>query len=140
MKKLLLFTLLLISAFSKAQTITGKITTSKGAILPFTNILIKNSSTGITSDENGVFILENISLNNQKKVTLIASAVGFMSSQKKINISKEKVNTVNFSLTEHAELLDQITVTGTRTDRRSTKKSCDCKRNKQRNFSRCTGV
>ncbi|SOU87530.1 TonB-dependent receptor [Tenacibaculum dicentrarchi] len=121
MKKLLLFTLLLISAFSKAQTITGKITTSKGAILPFTNILIKNSSTGITSDENGVFILENISLNNQKKVTLIASAVGFMSSQKKINISKEKVNTVNFSLTEHAELLDQITVTGTRTDRRSTK-------------------
>ncbi|MCD8412342.1 TonB-dependent receptor [Tenacibaculum finnmarkense] len=118
MKKLLLFTLLLLSAFSKAQTITGKVTTSKGAVLPFTNILIKNSSTGITSDENGVFILENI---KQKKVTLIASSIGFMSSQKRITISKDKKNTVNFTLTEHAELLDQITVTGTRTDRRSTK-------------------
>ncbi|MCD8400267.1 TonB-dependent receptor [Tenacibaculum finnmarkense] len=118
MKKLLLFTLLLISAFSKAQTITGKVTTSKGAVLPFTNILIKNSNTGVTSDENGVFTLENI---NQKKVTLIASSIGFMSSKKRITISKDKKNTVNFTLTEYAELLDQITVTGTRTDRRSTK-------------------
>ncbi|MBE7646119.1 TonB-dependent receptor [Tenacibaculum finnmarkense genomovar ulcerans] len=118
MKKLLLFTLLLISAFSKAQTITGKVTTSKGAVLPFTNILIKNSNTGVTSDENGVFTLDNI---NQKKVTLIASSIGFMSSKKRINVSNEKVNIINFSLTEHAELLDQITVTGTRTDRRSTK-------------------
>ncbi|MCG8183944.1 TonB-dependent receptor [Tenacibaculum piscium] len=121
MKKLLLFTFILIASFAKAQTIKGKITTSKGAILPFANILVKNTNLGVTADENGVFLLENIKLKNQKKVTLITSAIGFMSSQKRINISKEKVTIINFSLTEHAELLDQITVTGTRTDRRSTK-------------------
>ncbi|WBX73881.1 TonB-dependent receptor [Tenacibaculum pacificus] len=118
MKKIILVTFLLIATFSKAQTITGKVTTSKGVILPFANILVKNTNIGVTADENGAFILENI---NKKKVTLITSSIGFISSQKRINISKEKVNTINFSLIEHAELLDQITVTGTRTDRRSTK-------------------
>ncbi len=118
MRKLILVSFLLIAAFTKAQTITGKITTSKGEALPFASITVKNSNIGVNADENGLFTLENVKKN---KVTLIASFTGFISSQKKINLSTTNGNTINFSLTEHAELLDQVTVTGTRTDRRSTK-------------------
>ncbi|WP_299118613.1 TonB-dependent receptor [uncultured Tenacibaculum sp.] len=118
MKRVILFTFLFISALSKAQTISGKITTSKGEILPFASITIKNSNNGTNADENGTFIFENI---KNKKVTLIASFNGFISSQKQITISKTETTVINFTLTEHAELLDQVTVTGTRTDRRSTK-------------------
>ena len=118
MKKVILLLFLVFSTFSKAQTITGKIITSKGEVLSFANIAIKNKNTGVNADENGLFILENV---RERKVTLIASFTGFVSSQKRITVSTTKENIINFTLTEHAELLDQITVTGTRTDRRSTK-------------------
>lgn len=118
MNKVILLILLLTTAFIKAQTITGKITTSKGEVLPFASITIKNSDIGTNADENGKFTFENV---KNKKATLIASFTGFISSQKQIKISANKKNIINFSLTEHAELLDQVTVTGTRTDRRSTK-------------------
>ena len=117
MNKVILFTFLFISALTKAQTITGKITTSKGEALPFASITIKNSDKGTNADEDGKFSFEDI---KNKRVTLIASFTGFISSQKQLNISATKKNVINFSLTEHAEILDQVTVTGTRTDRRST--------------------
>lgn len=109
---------LLFWTLSKAQTVRGKVTSSKGEVLSFAHISIKNSNIGVNTDKNGVFILENI---KERKVTLIASFIGFVSSQKRITISKTKENIIDFTLTEHADFLDKVTITGTRTDRRSTK-------------------
>ncbi|WP_422090054.1 TonB-dependent receptor [Tenacibaculum ovolyticum] len=117
MRVFIAITILCISATLQSQNITGKITDSKGGVLPFANISIKNSKKGTTADENGNFIIEDIKL---KKATITASFTGYISEKKHIKISKLEKNVLNFSLTEHEELLDQITVTGTRTDRRST--------------------
>ncbi len=117
MKVFIALAILCISTTLQSQSITGKITDSKGEVLPFANITIKNSKKGTTADENGEFVINDIEL---KKATVTASFTGYISEKKHISISTTKENTLNFSLIEHDEVLDQITVTGTRTDRRST--------------------
>ncbi|MCH3883895.1 TonB-dependent receptor [Tenacibaculum aquimarinum] len=113
-----LFTVfLLLSAFVNAQTIKGKITTANSGDLPFANIVIKGSINGTTADENGLYELKT----KKNKVVLIVSSVGFLSQRKTITLNNNEVKTVNFTLKETAEILDQITVTGTRTDKRRTK-------------------
>ncbi|MCH3881243.1 MULTISPECIES: TonB-dependent receptor [Tenacibaculum] len=108
---------LLLSAFVNAQTIKGKITTANSGDLPFANIVVKGSINGTTADENGLYELKT----KKNKVVLIVSSVGFLSQRKTITLNTNEVKTVNFSLKETAEILDQITVTGTRTDKRRTK-------------------
>ncbi|APG65716.1 TonB-dependent receptor [Tenacibaculum todarodis] len=108
---------LLFSAFVNAQTIKGKITTTNSSDLPFANIVIKGSINGTTADENGLYEIKT----KKNKVVLIVSSVGFLSQRKTITVNANEVKTVNFTLKETAEILDQITVTGTRTDKRRTK-------------------
>ena len=116
MKNSILFLFLFISTLVKAQIISGKVTNTKGATIPFVSIVIKGTTTGTTTDENG-----NYQLNTSKKnLVLIASSIGFLSERKNISIKSSEEKKVDFTLTETAEVLDQVTVTGTRTDKRQT--------------------
>ena len=114
MKKYIAFAILLISITVHSQTIKGKITSTKGEALPFASILIKGTSIGTTSDENGFYELKS----KKNKVVLVASFTGYLSERKSISINSSEGKVVDFTLKETAELLDQITVTGTRTDKR----------------------
>ncbi|ARV16127.1 TonB-dependent receptor [Polaribacter sp. SA4-12] len=108
--------ILLITITINSQTITGKVTSTKGEILPFASVSIKGTQIGATTDENGFYQLKS----NKNKIVLIASFTGFVSQRKVITINSSEESSVNFRLTEHSEMLDQITVTGTRTDKRRT--------------------
>jgi outer membrane receptor for ferrienterochelin and colicins len=116
MKKYSILIILLITVNISSQTITGKITSTNGEVLPFATVLIKGTSTGTTTDDNGVYHLKS----NKNKIVLIASFTGFVSKRKAITINTSEENIINFKLTEHSEMLNQITVTGTRTDKRRT--------------------
>ncbi|MGG8496271.1 TonB-dependent receptor [Tenacibaculum sp. TC6] len=107
-----------ISFIANGQTIHGVVKTSKGEVLPFATITVKHTSMGITADENGKYRLSGLP---EGKVVVEASFAGFVSGKKQVMITKHIQKEVNFSLVEHDELLDQITVTGTRTDKRNTK-------------------
>lgn len=116
MKNSILFIILFTTTFIKAQIITGKTTNTKGKIIPFANILIKGTNIGTTTDENGNYTLET----SKNKFILIASSVGYLSERKNINLKSSEEKKIDFTLTETAEILDQVTVTGTRTDKRQT--------------------
>jgi outer membrane receptor for ferrienterochelin and colicins len=116
MKKHISLLILLITITINSQTITGIVTSTKGEVLPFATVLIKETQTGTTTDENGIYQLKS----NKNKIVLIASFTGFVSKRKVITLNSTEKNIINFKLTEHSEMLDQITVTGTRTDKRKT--------------------
>ena len=118
------FFLLLITVFScniiLAQSyITGTITNSKGKTVPFASVAIDKTKEGVSADENGKYQLKT---NQIGLIKLVASSTGFIAINKKITIKKNKNNyTQNFVLKEFAEVLNEITVTGTRTSKRRTK-------------------
>ncbi|TYP99642.1 outer membrane receptor for ferrienterochelin and colicins [Tenacibaculum adriaticum] len=116
MKKVILFIVILISITLSSQTIKGKVTSSSGEILPFANIIIRGTQIGTTSNENGFYELKT----SKKKLVIIASFAGYLSERKSVSIESSKEKTINFALKEHAQILDQITITGTRTDKRRT--------------------
>ena len=62
MRAFIAMTLLCISTTLLSQNITGKITDSKGEVLPFANVSIKNSKKGTTADENGNFTIKDVNI------------------------------------------------------------------------------
>ncbi|MFC2109023.1 TonB-dependent receptor domain-containing protein [Bacteroidota bacterium] len=119
MKKILIFFFISSILNLNAQTTFKGTIASLSGPLPFATLIIKGSNTGTTTDINGNYILET---NNHKIITLTASYAGHLSKSKTFNLEASQKNiNYNFQLTEHAKLLDQVTVTGTRTDKRQTK-------------------
>ena len=115
-----IYLFLFISSISFSQiVIEGKITNTKGEVIPFATIQIDNTIQGTSANADGYYKIET---SNKKNIKLIASAVGFISINKTIAVNNGANNyTQNFVLKEFAEVLNEITVTGTRTNKRSTK-------------------
>ena len=107
MKNIIL--LLFVSQFALAQTsiIKGKISTSDGKPAEFVNISLKGTSKGTIADAEG-----NYSLNNLKagSYNLIASFVGLKSKSEKVELKDNEILTINFSLKEDANQLQELLV------------------------------
>ncbi|MDR1984789.1 MAG: TonB-dependent receptor [Prevotellaceae bacterium] len=90
------------------KNITGKIFTvdSKGNKNPlgFASVVWENTNTGVSSDENGNFVIKK---NNVENVNLIASFIGFTSDTLTITPEAEEVE---FVLYEQSQLLGNATV------------------------------
>ena len=119
-RSIAIYILLFSSNIILAQSyIKGSITNTKGETIPFATIQIDKTQEGISADENGKFKLKTFQTGNIK---LIASSAGYIAINKVINLTKEKSEFVqDFVLKEFSEVLNEITVTGTRTNKRSTK-------------------
>lgn len=117
---LLLFISILSYHLALSQVvIKGTITNTKGKTIPFASIQINNTKEGASADENGKYQLKTSLTGNLK---LVASSTGFIAFNKSILITKNKSEyTQDFVLKEFAEVLNEITVTGTRTNKRSAK-------------------
>lgn len=98
---IIILTVALFSTASIAQTISGKITDTKGEPLVGASILVKGTSNGTTSNTEGVFTLNNVA----KGSTLIASFVGY------INKEVSADGNLNISLDE-GSALEEVVVTG----------------------------
>src|SRR5690242_15872387 len=93
MRPILLVITSLIFLSAQAGRITGKITDSKGNILPYASIGVKGTSKGTVAGSTGKF---NIDL-EPGNYTLVCQYVGFKTEERNITVTSE-AQEVNFSL------------------------------------------
>ncbi|TLX74398.1 TonB-dependent receptor [Labilibacter sediminis] len=87
--------------------IQGEITTN-GEPLPFATVVIKSTTIGSASDENGVFTLTDIP---EGEHTLVVQAMGHKSKEVVVNLSYKNPLDLNISLEEDVLGLEQVVVT-----------------------------
>ncbi|MEN8187770.1 MAG: SusC/RagA family TonB-linked outer membrane protein, partial [Bacteroidota bacterium] len=105
MRKKLLFsllTLILTTAFSYAQiTVSGTVTDASGETLPGVSIMVKGTTQGTATDFDGAY-----EISASQGDVLIFSFIGFATKEVAVTSS-----TVNVSLAEDTESLDEVVVT-----------------------------
>ncbi len=118
-RSIAIYLLILSSNITLAQSvITGTVTNTKGETIPFASVLINKTTQGVSADEHGKYQLKTA---RTGKITLSASSTGFITLNRAITVTKSNnTYTQNFTLKEFSEVLNEITVTGTRTNKRST--------------------
>lgn len=93
------------------KQISGKVTDSKGEPIPGATILVKGTTTGVVTDNDGNFSLSNIAEN----ATLIVSFVGMKSQE--IGISGK--TTIKIAMEDETIALDEIVAVGYGTQRKT---------------------
>ncbi|WP_439649300.1 TonB-dependent receptor [Lentiprolixibacter aurantiacus] len=79
--------------------------------VPFANIYLKGTTYGTSTNENGLYVLEDIPHGNY---VLLVSAVGYETYRKRIEFSGNSRNELlDISLINSAEQLDETVITGT---------------------------
>lgn len=92
-----------VSATAQQKKITGKILDSDAHPIPGASVIIKGSSSGTVTDENGAF-----SLNANPGATLVISAVGFTTFETKVG----NESTYSLTLVSESQTLSDVIVTG----------------------------
>ncbi|MDX1328098.1 MAG: carboxypeptidase-like regulatory domain-containing protein, partial [Arenibacter sp.] len=117
MKNILLVSLLipLLNLYSQTGTLTGTVM-SQGEVLPWATIQLKDTRLGTTTDEAGKYLLEA----PLGTYTVICKSIGYSSVEKVVTLNNSLTLQLNFQLEEDVMGLEQVVVTGTRTDKRRT--------------------
>lgn len=89
--------------------ITGKITCERNAV-PFVNVGISNTSYGTSTNEQGVFNINNIPIG---KYTLQASAIGYKNYKRTIEVKPNETVSIQFELEKMEQQLNEVVITGT---------------------------
>ena len=115
MRYLLLVLALFITSLTMGQStgsIIGKLTDKEynNEPLAFANVLIKGTTTGTTSDMDGLYELNELS---PGEYTLIFSFVGYESQEVSTNVVAGKVTEVNVPMGASAASLDEVVITTT---------------------------
>ena len=100
----ILFLLTSLTGFGQSAQLKG-VVTSKGEPVPFANVLIEGTTTGTSTNENGVFVLDRPT----GKFTLVISGIGYKTLRKEITTDAS----LSFELTEDVSELEAVVVTGT---------------------------
>lgn len=115
MKTFYLIGLFLLSGvLLRAQTtgsISGTIRTSDGGPAEFVNVSLKGTSKGDVADENGKYLINNVSPGSY---TLVASFIGLENQQQTLVVTAGEKVEVNFILKETSEALQEVVISGTR--------------------------
>ncbi|MCK7589248.1 TonB-dependent receptor [Subsaxibacter sp. CAU 1640] len=115
MRKLIVFFALLTTSIMFGQvkgSIAGKLTDKEynNEPLPFANIVIKGTTTGTTSDIDGLYGFDNLSPGSY---TLVFSFVGYESQEITVEVVANKVTTVNVPMGASSASLDEVVITTT---------------------------
>lgn len=98
-----------LTGWSQNSTVQGTVSENEENI-PFVNIYLKGTQSGTATDNNGRYTITGLSPGNY---VLIASAIGYEPFRKSFLIGKDESITLNIELTQSAEALDEMVVTGT---------------------------
>ncbi len=98
-----------------SQTVKGRIFSTSG-VVPFANVVIEGVDLGVSADENGDYIIHNVPLGG---CYIVYSAIGMISKRTYHEINKG-VNVVDVNLDVSIYSIDQVVVTATKTEKRST--------------------
>ncbi|SEN81553.1 CarboxypepD_reg-like domain-containing protein [Chitinophaga rupis] len=94
------------------HTVSGKITDSTGAPLPWATIMIKNSQSGVVPDANGQFSLsipENLAGTAN---IMVFSCVGYMSQEMPLTGTREQFANLKVVMYEYPMLMGDMVVAG----------------------------
>ena len=110
MNKLQLLLILFISAISFAQdtgSISGKLTDKdfNNEPLPFANVVIKGTTTGTTSDIDGLYMFEDLEVGSY---IFVFSFVGYETQEIKVDIIANETATLNVVMGASAATLDEV--------------------------------
>ncbi len=110
-KPLLFLTVLLFTAFAKAQTITGKVISEIGEPLPFVNVLVNDKSGQLIkasiTNYDGSFIVKDITFGNY---VIQVSYLGYVTVQKPLKLDVQTVRLPDIQLEPSAESLNEVTI------------------------------
>jgi outer membrane receptor for ferrienterochelin and colicins len=88
--------------------------------IPFVNIVLKGTTIGTVSDENGQFRLMDIPEGNH---IIVTSAIGYKPSKKEVAVKAGHTIEVNFHLQEDILGLEEVVITGDRNEKRRSESS-----------------
>ncbi|GAA4805920.1 TonB-dependent receptor domain-containing protein [Litoribaculum gwangyangense] len=89
--------------FAQEKTISGVVSDNSGLPLPGATVLVKGTTSGTSSDFDGKY-----SIQASQGSTLVFSFVGYSTKEVQVGAS----NTINVTLSEDAESLEEIIITG----------------------------
>lgn len=104
----LILALLLVNlSFSQNATLSGVVSDAKGNPIPGVNVSIQNTTKATATDADGKYVVSNL---QNGEVVVIASYIGYKTVSTKVNV--DGVTVQNISMTEDANVLDDVVVTG----------------------------
>lgn len=112
MQKSIFYLLIFLTQYIYSQqkvTIEGHVL-SNGEPVPFANVLIKNTTTGTTTDEKGLYSLKA----EPGKTVVVVQTIGYKTTEKTINVKANSKNHLDFSIEESIFGLNQVVVSATR--------------------------
>lgn len=104
---LLLFTMFT-AVVSAQSSISGIVKDTEGMTLPGVNVFLEGTSKGAVSDIDGNYVITNV---ENGTYVIIGSYLGFSTFKESITIDGNDL-TVNVTLTEDSQSLDQVVITG----------------------------
>jgi TonB-linked SusC/RagA family outer membrane protein len=106
-KRLLKLTVLLLLAaftgFAQERTVTGTVTAKDGSAMPGVNVILKGTSSGTTTDANGVYSIKALS----DQSVLVFSFIG--SATQEVIVGSQ--TTLNVALEDDAQQLGEVVIT-----------------------------
>ncbi len=109
---LLFFGVILISATYAQSTITGTVTDETGAPLPGVSVVVKGTTTGVSTDFDGLY---SISVDDSNGV-LVFSYIGYLTQELPIGGN----STLDVQMQEDVQNLDEVVVVGYGTQKKAT--------------------
>jgi len=106
---LLLFTIIVVQA--QNGSIQGKVTNQHLQAIPYATIVLKTTSMGTTSNEDGSYTLTNI---NPGSYTVQFSAIGYKSISRELNIKPSEEISISVQLADDFENLNEVVITSNR--------------------------
>jgi len=105
--KILFLTLFLIATITFGQTVNvkGVVTDASSIPLPGVNVIVKNTAKGASTDFDGIYSLNEVPINS----ILVFSYIGFQTQEITVTNSSQ---TIDVTLQEDAESLDEVVVVG----------------------------
>jgi hypothetical protein len=97
----------MVSYPQESRQVIGMVTDDEGKGIPYASIYLKGASKGVTCDSTGFFKIE--APYYEKKITFIASSIGYLEKEKEMNIRKS--NFVEIKLTANAALNGEVVIT-----------------------------
>jgi iron complex outermembrane recepter protein len=104
----------------QSAAIRGRVTTSDGSPAEAVTVGLKGRSQGAITNSRGEYVIERV---RPGQYTLVISAVGLKSEEKAVTVEAGQSVLVDFALTENAEQLREVVISGSRTNKFARKQS-----------------
>lgn len=108
---------LLVTGKAQTGSITGQVLNNRGEVLPYATVQIVGSNLGVVADTSGQFAVLGV---RAGEASIMVRSVGYQAYVQKVNVVANSTTRVEVVLLEDRFNLNELVVTGTRTEKRKT--------------------